>query len=768
MKQLSNRRGFIVLAIGLILAGVVVADFYTSLPAVLPAELEPRYVGRDSCIECHQGEFQSFEGSHHDKAMDLATDETVLGDFDDATMEHDGIISRMFRRDGVYMINTEGPNGKMEDFEIKYVFGVEPLQQYMIELDRDPELRPDEIGRVQVLRISWDTIAKEWFYLRPPDVKEKLQPGDPLHWTGIAQRWQTMCAVCHSTDLKTGFNAAENQYHTTFSEIDVSCEACHGPASLHLELANSRSLFWDRHHGYGLAELKSESVEPQLQTCAPCHSRRAELTGDFQAGNEFCNHYQLETMRADTYHADGQIKDEVYVYGSFIQSRMYHKGIRCTDCHDPHSLKLKYPGNKTCTSCHQHAAGKYDVPSHHHHAIGTEGAKCVNCHMPHTTYMGNDKRRDHSLRVPRPDLSVKLGTPNACSQCHIKDQLTALPNDDQASLRGEDYARWLLLADQGNEAVREAVQKTDQWCDDACEKWYGKDRQTPAHFSEAIVAFRRGEIGSTEQMLNLAISEPTDPARVHPMARASILREVASAGVNLTMAAKSIAKLANDLNEDPMLRAAAVTALGNTDANTLRSKLLPLLKDDSALVRMETARTIMSSGLYRSLTGTEILQIDPIIDNEILPSLALTADRSGSHMALAMLEEQRGNFSAAMDAYQAAIRVEPTTAGPRTNFAALLDNLASQKSRSSSEVDQMLAKAKQLRQQELPLLERDANLSPNNAELQNRYGLALYLSGDYEKALRRLQRAAELAPGVVQFQQAYDLLKQKMEQQEDR
>jgi tetratricopeptide (TPR) repeat protein len=183
---------------------------------------------------------------------------------------------------------------------------------------------------------------------------------------------------------------------------------------------------------------------------------------------------------------------------------------------------------------------------------------------------------------------------------------------------------------------------------------------------------------------------------------------------------------------------------------------------------METARTIMSSGLYRSLTGTEILQIDPIIDNEILPSLALTADRSGSHMALAMLEEQRGNFSAAMDAYQAAIRVEPTTAGPRTNFAALLDNLASQKSRSSSEVDQMLAKAKQLRQQELPLLERDANLSPNNAELQNRYGLALYLSGDYEKALRRLQRAAELAPGVVQFQQAYDLLKQKMEQQEDR
>jgi tetratricopeptide (TPR) repeat protein len=762
MKRQINRPITIALVLGTILAGAVAADYFTALPKNLPDSMAATFVGRDACVNCHQSETAAFHGSHHDKAMDIATDETVIGDFDDATIEHDGITSRMFRRDDAFMINTEGPTGQMEDFEIKYVFGFEPLQQYMVEMDRDPDLPENEIGRVQVLRISWDCKGKKWFYLRPPDVAEKLEPGDPLHWTGIAQRWQTMCAVCHSTNLDEGFNVADNKYHTTFSEIDVSCEACHGPGSLHIELANSRSLFWDRHHGYGLAKLKGDSVEPQLQTCAPCHSRRAELTGNFQPGKQFCNHYQLETMTPATYYADGQIKDEVYVYGSFIQSKMYHQGIRCTDCHDPHSLERIHPGNETCTSCHQHTAGKYDVPSHHHHAVGTEGAKCVNCHMPHTTYMGVDPRRDHSLRVPRPDLSVKLSTPNACSHCHVSDQLDSLPPQTKELLQDKEYSAWLLLRDQGNEAVEQAIAKADQWCDDACEKWYGKDRKTPMQFAEMITAFRQGEPGSVNGMLKLATSKSTDPINAAAIARASILRELAESGTDLSAAAKSISRVASDPAEDAMVRAAAIVAMGNTDANSIRSVLIPLLKDESTLVRIEAARTIIGRGLYRSLTGTEVLQLDPVLDRDVMQSLSLTADRSGSHMARALIEEQRGNFSKAIEAYQSAIRVEPVATGPRTNLAALLENLASDESIAPTKSAEMLAKAKELREQELPLLARDAVLAPNSAELQNRYGLALYLSGDDDKALEQLKRATELAPDVVPFRQAYELLKQKM------
>ena len=198
----SRRTQFLAIAGILLVAGVVFADFWSAHPP----DLQPQFVGRERCITCHQDQADAFAGSHHDLAMDLATDETVLGDFNDVTFEHHGVVSRLFRDGQRFMIHTEGEDGKMQDFEVKYVFGVDPLQQYMVEFDRPDDLADGEVPRVQVLRISWDVEKKEWFYLSPPDVAEKLEPGDPLHWTGIAQRWQTMCADCHSTNLQRNFD----------------------------------------------------------------------------------------------------------------------------------------------------------------------------------------------------------------------------------------------------------------------------------------------------------------------------------------------------------------------------------------------------------------------------------------------------------------------------------------------------------------------------------------------------------------------------------
>ncbi|TWT49155.1 Tetratricopeptide repeat protein [Rubripirellula amarantea] len=745
-------------ALAILVVGIVAADYLRSVPP----DVSATYVGRENCTACHQSETERFIGSHHDKAMDLATDETVLGDFEDATIEHDGMVSRMFRDGDKFMVHTDGPDGNMQDFEIKYVFGVHPLQQYMVEFDREPSMQAHEIGRLQVLRISWDAIDKKWFYLRPPDVDDKLLPDDPLHWTGIAQRWQTMCAVCHSTDLKTNFDPKKNVYHTTFSEIDVSCEACHGPGSLHIELANRKSLFWDRHLGYGLAKLKGDDPEPQLQTCAPCHSRRSELNDTFQAGEQFCNHYQLEVMRDATYHADGQIKDEVYVYGSFIQSRMYHQGIRCTDCHDPHSLELKHKGNETCTSCHQHAAGKYDVPSHHHHAVGTEGAKCVNCHMPHTTYMAIDKRRDHSLRVPRPDLSVKLGTPNACSSCHVEDQLKNLDEKTKQSLAGKEYADWLARAKAGNESIANAIAATDAWCDEACETWYGKDRKTPKHFAETIVAFRNGEPGSLADMLTAALSTPSGDSAVPNIARASMLSEVAQGLGQRMELTDAIVDTIRNAGDDPLVRASAIDVLASSGSSQTVSVLLEALRDDIILVRIAAAQAIVNRGIYGALSGNDKLVADRVIDSDLKESLEMSSDRSGSHLAWAMIEEQRGNYSQAITSYQTAIRVEPHMAGGRTNLAALLENLAPRQSESQAQV--MVQRAKQLRAEELPLLARDSKLAPDNPSLQYRYGLALYLAGQMDAALESLNRAVELAPDVPEFIQARDLLKEKLDE----
>lgn len=749
----SRRTIFFAVTSVLLVAGVVFADYWSAFPV----DLQPQFVGRNQCLTCHQDQADAFAGSHHDLAMDRASDSTVLGDFDDVTFEHHGVSSRLYRDGERFMIRTEGEDGTMQDFEIKYVFGVDPLQQYMVEFDRPDDLADGEVPRVQVLRISWDVEKKAWFYLSPPDVDEKLEPGDPLHWTGIAQRWQTMCADCHSTNLQRNFDDDTQRYHTTFTDIDVSCEACHGPGSLHTELANSRSLFWDRNHGYGLAALKGDDPEPQLQSCAPCHSRRGLLDGSFTAGDLFHDHYDLERLTEATYHADGQIKDEVYVFGSFIQSKMYHKGIRCTDCHDPHTLELKHPGNETCTSCHQHAAGKYDVPAHHHHPVGTEGAKCVNCHMPHTTYMAIDERRDHSLRVPRPDLSVKLGTPNACSSCHVEDQRKNLDTETNQSL-GE-YAQWLAAAQAGDQAVADAIAQTDQWCDQACEKWYGSERKTPNHFAEPTVALRRGEPGAAAELLKIAVADDTVAPAI---ARASAWDEL-SASPLTPLASPAALRAAGQVVEQtfqpPMVRAAAARALAYGSPQQIRAGLLPLLDDDSKLVRSAAAGTILASGLYPSLSGAEQVRVDHVAD-ELREALMTANDRGGAHMGWAMICEGRGKFNDAIESYQKAIAVEPETTGPRTNLAQLLESLAERETGPRRE--KLLEQTQILRAQELPRLKRDAELAPDLAALQYRYGLALYLAGHADEAMKQLERAVEINPEVPVYQQARDALKQQL------
>ncbi len=737
---------WVIAGLTLLVGSAVFADYWRTLPPDVVAT----YVGRESCVDCHRAEAELYRGSDHDCAMDLATDETVLGDFNDATLEHDSMVSRMFRDGQKFMVHTEGETGQMEDFEVKYVFGDKPLKQYMVEFDRDESTMPGEIPRVQVLRITWDTEAKRWYYLRPPDVTDKLAPDDPLHWTGIAQRWQTMCAYCHSTDLKTGYDPATQRYHTTFSEIDVSCEACHGPGSLHVELAQSRRLFWDRKIGYGLTRLKGDDPQAQLQSCAPCHSRRGQLTDAFLPGDKYHDHFSLELLQPEIYYDDGQIKDEVYVYGSFTQSLMYHKGIRCTDCHDPHSLKLKATGNETCTSCHQHPAGKYDVPSHHHHAVGSEGAQCVNCHMPGRYYMDVDFRRDHSLRVPRPDISVDHGTPNACSSCHVQDRIERLPAEVRDSF--SNYANWLDAAERGDGQIAELIQETDRWCDDACNRWYGDQRKVPPHYAEAIAGLRRGDPGSVENALSLALRrDEITPALV----RATAIDNLAGSGD--PKAAAAAIQLLRDASDHPLVRARSVRGLDSADPSVVKRVLLPQLTDASRLVRIEVSQRLASAEVYSSLTASERTQVDLAL-REVEEMLHVASDRAGAHLQWAMLCEQRDKVPQAIAAYETAMRVEPGMVGARTNLAALLERLAERGDTRAA------ARARALREEELPLLARDSALAPDNPALRYRYGLALYLSGDHSAALEQLEAAAKLAPEVPDYAVAVELLREKMGQ----
>jgi tetratricopeptide (TPR) repeat protein len=762
--------GMMVLCL-LVVAGVL-ADWLTS---IRPTDYPRQYVGRDSCVSCHQAQADLHYGSHHDRAMDVANEDTVLADFNEQELEHFGVVSKMYRHGQRWMVRTDGPNGEMTDFEVKYVFGYYPLQQYMVEIDRPENAKPHEIGRVQVLRESWDVEQKKWFYLMPPDVSEHLDPTDPLHWTGITQNWNSSCAYCHSTNVQKNFDPFTAQYRTTFSEINVSCEACHGPGSLHVELANRRSLFWDRNHHYGLAKLKTESNQPQVETCAQCHSRRNFIANGFQPGCNYEDYFSLQLLTDPVYHLDGQQRNENFVYGSFIQSRMYHNGIKCSDCHDPHSIKLKHEGNQVCTSCHQHPAGKYDTELHHHHPVGAPGSFCVDCHMPETTYMMCDPRRDHSFRVPRPDLSVEFGTPNACTGCHIDP--SKLNNDpDRKPLR--QYADWIDTAGQGDEDVAEQLKTVNKTMLDAVHRWFPLEQSdVKSMYYEQLTVGQAKTAESLANLLQLA-RDRSAPA----VFRASALQVAATDTSPESFAAamaglkdndpKVIAAALNRLEQEVYLIADQISYTGLLANQQQRLQeivraVAPLLQHSLRRVRIEAGRMLLSvpAELRTQFVTNDQRKALEAATDEYRQSLFPEQDRANFQLALASLAELLGKEEQAIDHYRTAMKIEPYLTGPRANLAALFE---SQKERLENQMSQWSAQQKALRSnsalaqidkwndqilrwrsEEHRLLAKDIERAAGLANIDSlhyRYAMSCYLQNDLANTEKHLLEAHRQSP----------------------
>jgi cytochrome c553 len=570
----APRRGKATLAAAglVILAGVVAfillwsrADRPDGKPS--GAANSPVYVGVAACATCHAKEHAAWSGSQHAKAMQPATADTVLGDFGDVVFRHRGGETRFFRREGKFLVRTEGPDGKPGDFEIGYTFGLAPLQQYLVAF-------PD--GRLQALGVAWDARPKaqggqRWFHLYPD---RTLRPGDPLHWTGIDQNWNYQCADCHSTNLRKNYDAEHDRFGTTWSEINVSCEACHGPGSDHVAWARKEG-DWKRFSaGLGLtavlderkgvtwsldaqtgnaARSKPREAQREIEVCARCHARRGQFTDRHAAGEPFHDAFRPSLLEGGLYHVDGQQRDEVYTYGSFLQSRMHARGVTCADCHDPHTQQLRAPGNGVCAQCH--ARAKYDAAAHHHHPEASAGAACTACHMPTATYMVVDPRHDHGFRIPRPDRTVALGTPNACNACH--------------------------------------VDRTPTWAAERIRAWFPDPKPGFQTFAEAFDLADRGAPGARTALAAVAAD-----ASQSPIARASAVARLGrGAGPG------ALAPITRALEDaDANVRMAAVGALAAADAATLAHHLAPLLADAVRVVRMEAARALAGPAQAR-LTG---------------------------------------------------------------------------------------------------------------------------------------------------------------------
>jgi predicted CXXCH cytochrome family protein len=648
------------------------------------------FVDEGTCASCHAAEHQAWTGSHHDRAMQAADRSTVLGDFSSIDFVHRGARSTFSEHGGAYSIRASGADGKPADFPVKYTFGVDPLQQYLLELPG---------GRLQAYTVAWDVDRKRWFDLYPD---QRIDAHDELHWTKPSQNWNYMCAECHSTDLHKNYDSSTATYHTSYARVDVGCQACHGPGARHVQWAQGKARSSDKRERasqVGLAvDMAARDTNLQIETCARCHSRRAAFWGDYQYGQRLMDTHLPTLLDEGLYHADGQIQGEVYEYGSFLQSRMYAKGVRCSDCHEPHTAKLRAQGNALCVTCHNATASHaretidvttlkhrdYDSPAHHFHKAGSPGAQCVNCHMAERTYMVIDPRRDHSLRIPRPDLSVKLATPNACNLCH--------------------------------------TDKSAQWASDAVARWYGPSRRHEPHFGEALWAGRTRQVDAAGRLAALARdSSQPDIARATAL---QLLRQYPGSTAN---------EIFRDAlsHSDPLIRRAALESLDGLPPAQRAALATPLLSDPVRAVRIDAARLLASSA--RDETSRSAFEAALA---EYISAQRENADRPEGHLNLGSLYIELRQSEQAQTELNKAIELDPA-------FVPAYVNLAELQRTNGTE------------QQAEETLRRALQAVPNSAPLHHALGLSLVRQQRGKEALAELAIAAKKAPDDPRYAYVY-------------
>lgn len=663
-------------------APVVLTPPPAAIASVSPKPAPAQMVDEQQCQGCHGAQAKDWQGSHHQLAMQVAEPQTVLADFNNAAFTGESESSRFFRQGAEFWVNTPGADGKPADFKVAYTFGIAPLQQYLIEVGD---------GKLQALGVAWDSEKNRWFHLYPG---QGVNFKNPLHWSKPSQNANFMCVECHTTGYKRNFDATANTFNSQWNSLGVGCQACHGPASNHLRAVTENNPL--PHSGFDV-DLKNKDATVEIETCARCHARRAPLGDGFTVGKRLMDDYLPSVLTRELYALDGKIKDEVFEHGSFLQSKMFDKGVRCSNCHNPHSTELKAPGNGVCLQCHNPAgkaaipgvdgkgllAKNYDSIDHHRHAEGQPGSQCVDCHMPGKFYMGNDFRHDHSFSLPNPVRAKALGTPDACLTCH-----------------------------QGKAGDR----VTEQF-----KLWSAHDAPQAARYDDSLWLIRGGRPGAGQ-----ALYEQLRRSNLPAIQRATLLAELAN------YPSESALKLASkDLNHPaPQVRESAVRAVSAFLPPAERVALLsPLLSDSVRAVRIIAARNLQ--GAARTGLGTNQGAWDKAIGEYEAVQLSL-AERAESNLNLAMLYQASGRNAEVEPKLRAALLRDP-------DFYPALVTLA-QWLEASGRAGEATA-----------LLSDGIKAHPQAALLQHSQGLALIRAGQPGQAMKALQQAVKLEPDNGQY-----------------
>ncbi len=452
-----------------------------------------------------------------------------------------------------FVVVTMSTNGDRMSFPVERVIGVDPLRQYLVKRRETTagNGNSERSGEGRLVRCVW---------------RGKPGDGEWGHWTGRGMTWNFMCASCHNTRLRKNYDPATDSYNTTMAEMGVGCEACHGPMANHVE--------WQYKHG------KQKKVDPTIEkftrdqhrdTCGTCHARRSELTGDFRPGDLFFDHYGLTIPdETDIFYPDGQVRDEDYEFMPFLASRMHAGGVRCFDCHEPHSMKTRGKGNVLCMTCHGPGTPMTNSPiidplAHGHHPLDKGGSGCIDCHMPLTPYMQRHLRHDHGFTIPDPLLTKQYGIPNACNRCH----------------KDKDVA-WSL-----------------EWV----EKWYGARMERPSRVrAQTVAEARNGKQSAVPGLIKMMKEEERYP----------LWRAVAAGMLKRWSYEPEVTKalLERTKDTDPLVRTLAARALelvlpGNPP---VQEALRQLTSDPVRSVRTEAAWGLRATIDTNSNAGKDLVR----------------------------------------------------------------------------------------------------------------------------------------------------------------
>ncbi len=553
------------------------------------------------CQECHQEAYAKWQHSHHGLANRHTSPEQDSAPFANFTLKTP-------TKDWVFSTKDDKPTVKVngKTYQPDMALGTDPLIQYLV---------ADHDGRWQTTSAAWDPKEQEWFDVLSGDERTQVDWG---HWTNRGMTWNVQCAWCHMTDFHKNYDAATDQYNSTWQEMGVGCTQCHG------DLADQP----DPDHGclIDLATQRTITPDRTAQNCASCHSRRGEFDNDFHHGALFADHFALTLPTSpDLYYPDGQVLGEDYVYGSLMLSKMGHKGISCRDCHDSHSATLKLPleNNALCMQCH--ATGDRESViiqpyEHSHHAIGSTGSSCVECHMTHTTYMDRDPRRDHGFHIPDPLLTKELGIPNACNKCH--------------------------------------TDKDTDWAIKWTDEWYGEKMNRPErHRTRAIAKAYTADPTALNALLAIY------PTQTNPAWQATLLQLMQPFGTDPR--AQQVARNAVT-SPDPMVRSATAGILEFSPAN--RALLQTLSQDPIRQVRQSATWALRNT-----------ININSPAYQEFLASLNFASDQPGGMMRQAQLAMGRNDLKSAESWMKKAITIDASSAGGHESYAVLLSQLGRSK-----------------------------------------------------------------------------------------